>query len=247
LYNKHYERNNCWSEEYIDKYLPLVKRIAGRIAISLPSHIDEDDLISYGVFGLLDALKKFDSSKGVKFETYAGLRIRGGIIDGLRAMDWVPHSARKKVKEIQHKIDNIQTTLGRNASMEEISAQLNMTLDDLNTILLQGQYMTLISFEDMLGSASGDGLSPINMIIDNDAEKGYIEIEKEEVRQILEEVVDRLTEKQKLVVALYYREEMTLKEIAKVMELSESRISQLHSQAILRLRGYLSRKKKKIM
>ncbi|MFA6807421.1 MAG: FliA/WhiG family RNA polymerase sigma factor [Eubacteriales bacterium] len=247
MYNKHYERNNCWSEEYIDKYLPLVKRIAGRIAISLPSHIDEDDLISYGVFGLLDALKKFDSSKGVKFETYAGLRIRGGIIDGLRAMDWVPHSARKKVKEIQHKIDNIQTTLGRNASMEEISAQLNMTLDDLNTILLQGQYMTLISFEDMLGSASGDGLSPINMIIDNDAEKGYIEIEKEEVRQILEEVVDRLTEKQKLVVALYYREEMTLKEIAKVMELSESRISQLHSQAILRLRGYLSRKKKKIM
>lgn len=249
MYNGQYgsAKQTVWTEEHLEKYLPLVKRIAGRLAVSLPPHIDEEDLIGYGVFGLLDALQKFEPSRGVKFETYATLRIRGAIIDGLRAMDWVPHSARQKVKRAYQGYAELEIILGRTPTMEEVAGYLQVSLDELNTILLQGQHMTLLSLEDISSADSAESnISPLDMIIDHKSQESFHRIEKEEQKKILAEAIEKLSEKEKLVVALYYREELTLKEIAAVMELSESRISQIHSQAILRLRGYLSRQKKHI-
>ncbi|NLO97997.1 MAG: FliA/WhiG family RNA polymerase sigma factor [Peptococcaceae bacterium] len=251
MYKRQYNTYNnriVWTEENIERYLPLVKRIAGRIAISLPPHIDEEDLLGYGVFGLLDALKRFDPSRGVKFETYANLRIRGAMIDGLRSMDWVPHSARQKVKQVYQHITQLESNLGRTPTMEEIAQHLNISVEELNTVLLQEQYMTLVSLEDVNAADNVEtNISPLDLIIDPNSQELFNQIEKEEQKQILMEAIEKLSEKEKMVIALYYREELTLKEIAAVMRLSESRISQIHSQAILRLRGYLGRQKKNIL
>ena len=251
MYKRQYNTYNnriVWTEENIERYLPLVKRIAGRIAISLPPHIDEEDLLGYGVFGLLDALKRFYPSRGVKFETYANLRIRGAMIDGLRSMDWVPHSARQKVKQVYQHITQLESNLGRTPTMEEIAQHLNISVEELNTVLLQEQYMTLVSLEDVNAADNVENnISPLDLIIDPNSQELFNQIEKEEQKQILMEAIEKLSEKEKMVIALYYREELTLKEIAAVMRLSESRISQIHSQAILRLRGYLGRQKKNIL
>jgi RNA polymerase sigma factor for flagellar operon FliA len=250
MYNRQYgaSKQNSLSEEYIDKYLPLVKRLAGRLAMSLPAHIEEEDLIGYGVFGLIDALQKYEPSRGVKFETYASLRIRGAMIDGLRSMDWVPHSARQKIKRVRQSYIDLENLKGRTPTIEEVAAYLEMPIEELHTTLLHGQYMTLVSMDQLLDSNSGDSsISPVDLIVDFEAQEAFKNIEKEEQKQILAKVIDKLSEKEKLVIAMYYREEMTLKEIAAVMSLSESRISQIHSQAILRLRGYLGRQKKNIL
>lgn len=250
MYNGQYgtSKQHVWTEEHLEKYLPLVKRISGRLSMSLPAHIDEEDLIGYGVFGLLDALQRFEPSRGVKFETYATLRIRGAMIDGLRSMDWVPHSARQKVKRVHQGFSELESSLRRTPAAEEVAKYLDLSLDELNATLLQGQYMTLVSLEDVSNADSLDtNISPIDLIIDIKSQESFQQIEKEEQKQILTEAIEKLSEKEKLVVALYYREELTLKEIAAVMNLSESRISQIHSQAILRLRGYLSRQKKNIL
>ncbi len=240
-------KQNVWTEENLEKFLPLVKRISGRLAISLPAHVDEGDLIGYGVFGLLDALNRYEPSKGAKFETYTTLRIRGSIIDGLRSMDWVPHSARQKVKRVHRGFTQLENTLGRSPTMEEVAQHLEISVEELNTTLLQGQYMTLVPLEDMTSPDSGDvNISPLDLLVDHKSQESFQQIEKEEQKQILSKAIGKLSEKEKMVVALYYREELTLREIASIMSLSESRISQIHSQAILRLRGYLSRQKKNI-
>lgn len=240
-------KQSAWSEDYLKKYLPLVKRISGRIAISLPEHVDQEDLYGYGVFGLLDALNRFDPQRGVKFETYATLRIRGSIIDGLRAMDWVPHSARQKVKQVTQGFAQLENTIGRTPTIEEAASHLKMAVTELNETLLQGQYMTLVSLEDVNGTDSNDNtISPLDLLIDHSAQDSFTQIEKDEQKQILTEAIEKLSEKEKMVIALYYREELTLKEIAAIMSLSESRISQIHSQAVLRLRGSLGRQKKNL-
>ncbi|MDA8229139.1 MAG: FliA/WhiG family RNA polymerase sigma factor [Desulfitobacterium hafniense] len=235
----------AWSSEHVEKFLPLVKRIAGRLAMSLPPHIDEDDLLGYGVFGLLDALERFDPGRGVKFETYASLRIRGAIIDGLRAMDWVPHSARMKVKQVQEAFADLEFQLGRNAHPEEVANHLGVDSKEILGVLVQGQMLTLTSLDELASAGEGE-FSPIDMLSDPSAQEEFKSIEALEQQRILAEAVDKLPEKEQLVVALYYQEELTLKEIAAVLKLSESRISQLHSQAILRLRGRLSRQKKNL-
>ncbi|HHV65663.1 MAG TPA: FliA/WhiG family RNA polymerase sigma factor [Peptococcaceae bacterium] len=249
MYGGQYNTNgqNAWTEEHLEKYLPLVKRISGRLAMSLPAHVDEEDLISYGVFGLLDALQRFEPSRGVKFETYAALRIRGSIIDGLRAMDWVPHSARQKVKKVQQAFAELEALHGRYPSVEEVAKFLGLSVDEINATILQGQYMTLVPLEEISGKDNDDtNYSPLEQIIDPKSQESFQQIEKEELKGILTEAIAKLSEKERMVIALYYREELTLKEIAAVMNLSESRISQIHSQAIFRLRGYLSRQKKNI-
>lgn len=240
-------RQNVLTEEHLEKYLPLVKRISGRLSMSLPSHIDEEDLIGYGVFGLLDALQRFEPLRGVKFETYASLRIRGSMIDGLRAMDWVPHSARQKVKKVQQAFSQLENQLGRNPKIEEVAKYLELTVEEVNATLLQEQYITLVSIEDAVNTENSEAyFSPLNILLDEKSQEGFKQIEKEEQKKIITEAVEKLTEKEKMVIALYYREELTLKEIAAIMHLSESRISQIHSQAILRLRGFLSRQKKNL-
>lgn len=230
-----------WKSEQVEKYLPLVKRIAGRLAISLPQHVDEEDLMGYGVFGLLDAIERFDYARGVKFETYATLRIRGAMIDGLRTMDWVPHSARQKVKHVQEAFAQVEAAQGRPAEIEEVAAYLEMDIRELEGVIQQGQIMNLTSLDELAAGNEGESLSPLGMIKDPQAQEAYQEIEIEEQHRILADAVEKLPEKEKLIIALYYQEELTLKEIAAVMGLSESRISQVHSQAIMRLRGRLSR------
>ena len=236
-----------WKQEQIEQYLPLVKRIAGRLAMSLPPHIDEDDIISYGVFGLLDALERFEAARGFKFETYASIRIRGAMIDGLRTMDWVPHSARQKVKRVQDGFVELEYKLGRAATVEEVANLLKVEVRELEGVLAQAHMLTLTSFDETTVDVEGDNSgTPLNLLIDKEAQAAFQAVEKEEQKQILAEAVEKLPDKEKLVVALYYQEELTLKEIAAVLKLSESRISQLHSQAILRLRGRLSRQKKNL-
>ncbi|NLP44209.1 MAG: FliA/WhiG family RNA polymerase sigma factor [Peptococcaceae bacterium] len=249
MYNRPYNNKQpAWNEEHVQKFLPLVKKISGKLAMSLPAHIDDEDLIAYGVFGLLDALQKFEPSRGVKFETYASLRIRGSIIDGLRSMDWVPHSARQRVKKVNQVYTELESTLGRSPEMEEVAKKLEISLEELNNLLLQGQFMTLVSLDEALSTDSKDNnISALDLIIDHKSEESFEQIEKEEQKKILVEAIEKLSEKEKMVIALYYREDLTLKEIAAIMKLSESRISQIHSQAILRLRGYLSRQKKNIL
>ena len=157
-----YEAANrgSWRVEQIEKYLPLVKRISGRLLISLPQHVDEDDLIGYGVFGLLDALERFDPVRGVKFETYATLRIRGAIIDGLRTMDWVPHSARQKIKRIQDAFAEVEARHGRPASNEEVAVLLQMEPRDLEAALHQGQMLTLTSLDEVAVGEEGEAYTP---------------------------------------------------------------------------------------
>ncbi|MCO1601289.1 FliA/WhiG family RNA polymerase sigma factor [Desulfosporosinus nitroreducens] len=236
-----------WKQEYVEKYLPLVKRIAGRLAISLPSHVDEDDIIGYGVFGLLDALERFEAARGWKFETYASIRIRGAMIDGLRTMDWVPHSARQKVKRVQEGFAELEYQLGRAVTAEEVAELLKVEVREIEGVMAQAQILTLTSFDETTVDIDGDNSgTPLNLLVDPSALDAYQDVEKDEQKQILAIAVDKLPDKEKLVVALYYQEELTLKEIAAVMKLSESRISQLHSQAILRLRGRLSRQKRNL-
>ncbi|KLU60395.1 RNA polymerase sigma-D factor [Peptococcaceae bacterium CEB3] len=232
--------NEQWDVERIERFLPLVKRVAGRLAMSLPVYVDRDDMVGYGVFGLLDAVERFDPARGVKFETYATLRIRGAILDGLRAMDWVPHSARQKVRRVQDAFATLEGELGRAATPKEIATFLNMGMTDLESVLKQGQMLVLLSFDEILENHEGEG-SPVVSLEDPGAQKAYEEVEKEEQACLLAEAIERLPEKEKLVIALYYREELTLKEIAAVMNLSEGRISQIHSQAIARLRGKMTR------
>jgi len=234
-----------WTTEQIERYLPLVRRLAGRLAMSLPSHIDEDDLISYGVFGLLEATERFDSARGAKFETYASFRIRGAMIDGLRAMDWVPHSARQKVKEVQEAFLVLENQLGQAVSYEEVADFLKIKRKDVENVLAQGQMLMITSLDEANAGENGEQTgTPLDFLMDQEAQDAFKRIEKEEQCGILSKALDKLPEKEKLVLSLYYQEELTLKEIALILKLSESRISQLHSQAILRLRGRLSRQKK---
>ncbi|HZK53849.1 MAG TPA: FliA/WhiG family RNA polymerase sigma factor [Desulfosporosinus sp.] len=237
-----------WKQEQIEQYLPLVKRIAGRLAMSLPAHVDEDDIIGYGVFGLLDALDRFEAARGFKFETYASIRIRGAMIDGLRTMDWVPHSARQKVKHVQDGFALLEYRLGRAATVQEVAELLKVEVREIEAVLAQAQVLTLTSFDETTVDGEGDSNgTPLNLLVDTEAQEAYQAVEKQERKQVLAVAVEKLPDKEKLVVALYYQEELTLKEIAAVLKLSESRISQLHTQAVLRLRGRLSRQKKNLL
>lgn len=237
-----------WKQELIVRYLPLVKRIAGRLAMSLPSHVEEDDIIGYGVFGLFDALERFEAARGWKFETYASIRIRGAMIDGLRVMDWVPHSARQKVKRVQDGFAVLESELGRAATVDEVADFLKVDVKEIETVLAQAQILNLISFDESTTDQDGDiSGTPLNLLRDPNAQEAFNEVEKEEEKQMLAQAVEKLPEKEKLVIALYYQEDLTLKEIAAVLKLSESRISQLHSQAILRLRGRLNRQKMNLL
>ncbi|MCL1791266.1 MAG: FliA/WhiG family RNA polymerase sigma factor [Peptococcaceae bacterium] len=236
--NKH---QTTWSETAVAKYLPLVKRIAGRLAISLPPHVAEEDLIGYGMFGLLESLQRFDPSRGVKFETYAGIRIRGAMIDGLRAMDWVPHSARQKVKVVKKAFEDIEGEKG-SATVEEVARLLDMSEEEVHGNLLKGQYMSMVSLDETVTASEDEsGTAAINMLADPRAEEAFTVVEKADQARVLSEAIGRLSEKEQMVLALYYQEELTLKEIAAIMKLSESRISQIHSQAVVRLRSALKK------
>ncbi len=218
-------------EKLIEHYLPLVKLVAGRLAISLPQHVDKDDLISNGFFGLLDAIEKYDTSRGIKFETYAVVRIRGAMLDAIRSQDWVPTSVRQKAKQYEQAIAQLENQLGRSATDEEVAMALGISSSELYTLINQLNASTIMPLEDFTKAETSSN----HLVNPSD------HIEAEEVKQDLAKAIDKLPEKEKLVVSLYYYEGLTLKEISLILKLSEARISQLHTKSIFRLRGALSR------
>lgn len=220
-------------EQIVEHYLSLVKIIVGRIAISLPAHVDRDDLISSGFFGLLDAIERYDPVRGNKFETYAGVRIRGAILDYLRSKDWLPVSLRQKIRRYEQAVSTLEAKLGRAATDKEVAEYLDISLESLQQIVCQLNIATVIPLEEYIRSEKADTalVSPV----DN--------LEMKELQESLAEAIDKLPEKERIVVSLYYYNELTLREISVILKLSEARISQLHTKAIFRLRGYLSRNK----
>ena len=214
-------------------YLPLVKVVAGRVAISLPSHVDKDDLLSSGVFGLLDAIERFDPDRKNKFETYAGVRVRGAILDYLREKDWVPVTMRQKIRNYEQTVFELENKLGRPAEDTELAEALGLSVPELQNLESQISVATVIPLDDYLRADIPAGADP----------DPSVKLEKRELQQTLAAAIERLPDKEKKVVALYYYEELTLKEISLIMNLSEARISQLHTKAVFRMRGYLARMK----
>lgn len=227
-------------EKLILEYSHLIKFVAGRLSIYFGSNVEYDDLVSFGVFGLIDAIDKFDISKGVKFETYASLRIRGSIIDSIREMDWVPRSLRQKNKELEKVYFEIENELGHAATDQEVADKLGITLDEFYKLLNDVNVSSMVSLEEFLEQNYEIGVDTSHSSKEDSPEK-YAEIS--EVKEILADSIGKLPEKEKTVISMYYFEELTLKEISAIMKVSESRISQLHTKAILRLRGKLARHK----
>jgi len=218
-------------EKLIEYYLSLVKLVASRIAISLPQYVDKDDLISNGFFGLLDAIEKYDPMRGIKFETYAVVRIRGSMLDAIRAQDWVPTSIRQKAKQYEQTVSKLENQLGRAATDNEIAEALSISVNELYVLLNQLNASTIMPLDEFIKTET------FSAHLTNPSEQ----IEIEEVKQALAKTIDKLPEKERLVVSLYYYEGLTLKEISLILKLSEARISQLHTKSIFRLRGALSR------
>ena len=227
-------------EKLILEYSHLIKFIAGRLNIYFGSNVEYDDLVGFGVFGLIDAIDKFDINKGVKFETYASLRIRGSIIDSVREMDWVPRSLRQKNKELEKVYFEIENKLGRSASDQEVADHLGISVDEFYKLLNEVNVSSMTSLEEFLEQNYEIGVD-IPSINKEDRPENFVEIT--EIKEILGDAINKLPEKEKTVVSFYYFEELTLKEISAIMNVSESRISQLHTKAILRLRGKLGRHK----
>lgn len=236
----HETRDPALRETLILEYSHLIKYIAGRLNIYFGSNVEYDDLVSFGVFGLIDAIDKFDINKGVKFETYASLRIRGSIIDSIREMDWVPRSLRQKNKELERAYWEVENELGHSASDKDIANKLNISLEDFYKLLNEVNVSSMVSLEDFLEQNYEIGIDAAGA---SKQDRPEYEAELNELGEILGDAIDKLPEKEKMVLTLYYYEELTLKEISAIMKVSESRISQLHTKAIMRLRGKLARQK----
>jgi len=227
-------------DELILNFSPLVKYVAGRLASSLPQTVDTADLISYGIFGLIDAIEKYDLSRAIKFETYAIARIKGAIIDELRAMDWVPRSVRSRAREIETAYIELENLLKRVPSDQEVAERMGITVKEFQDILAKLSYTSVVSFEELwVGGDREDGQSAIGTIRDDTADDPVAVFESAEIKEILAQAIERLPEREKTVIALYYYEGLTLKEIGQVLGVTESRVSQLHTKAVLRLRAKL--------
>jgi len=224
-------------EQLILAYAPLVKYVAGRLSVHIGQHVEYDDLISYGVFGLIDAIDKFDYTKGVKFETYAALRIRGAIIDNIRKMDWVPRTLRQRNKQLEQAFTELEYELGREPTEEELSVKLNISIEETTDLLKKSSVVALISLDDYLEQNHEASFSNA---AEETPERQY---EQQELKDMLIDAIDKLSEKEKKVITLYYFEDLTLKEISSIMGVSESRISQIHSKAVMRLKSKLGRHK----
>ena len=225
--------SNEYRDELIVEYAQLVKLVAGRLNMYLGYNVEYDDLVGYGIFGLIDAIDKFDYGKNVKFETYASLRIRGAILDQIRKMDWIPRTVRQKRKKIEEAIKQIETKTGRNASDEEIAQELGIGEEELNDWQTQLNVTNVISLNEFVeqgGEPVMDAKNNSHFIQPEES------VQEEELKKVLMESLELLTEKEKKVILLYYYEDMTLKEISSILEVSESRVSQLHTKALLKMR-----------
>jgi RNA polymerase sigma factor for flagellar operon FliA len=226
-------------DSLITETLPLIKHIAHRLATRLPNNIEIRDLINAGVIGLLDAIEKFEPERNIKFKTYAEVRIRGAILDSLRNLDWAPRSLRKKSKDLERTYAELSQKLGRPATDEEVSEAMGEDLENFHALIDQLHGLTIGSFENL--SDSEDSENYINYYPDDGSNDPYTKFEASELTSMLAEAIEELPEKERLVLSLYYYEEFTMKEIGSLLGVNESRVSQLHTKATLRLRGRLSK------
>lgn len=226
--------------QLIDHYAYLVKITAGRLVTSLPNGMDREDLVSAGVVGLVKSVDQYDPTRDVKFETYAIALIRGAILEMLRDEDWVPRSIRDKLKALDRAVVSLESQLGRPASERELADHLGITVQEVNELMVRMGRTNVYSLDDILGGGSegNDSIHLVDLIVDDGADTGA-GLEGKEIRRILGEGVDKLPERERLVVALYYYEGLTFKEIGKVLTVSESRVYQLHTQAMTRLRNHM--------
>lgn len=232
----------------VKQYAPLVKYVAGKVAVGMPNNVEFDDLVGYGVFGLFDAIEKFDPDKHVKFKTYAVTRIRGAIFDELRSIDWVPRSVRQKSRELEETVRRLESSLGRPATDEEIAKEMNMSVKELERTMLKVSGTSMLSLNDVWYTGEdNDKVSIADSIESPDSLTPDTIVEKDEIRRVIVQAIQELPEKEKKVLVLYYYEDLTLKEIGQVLHVTESRVSQLHTKAIMRLRTKLTNIKKGIM
>ena len=227
-------------EEVIKRYSPMIKYVANRIAMRLPPHIEVDDLISVGVLGLMDAISKYDSTRGAKFKTYAEFRVRGAILDELRSLDWVPRSIRQKASQVDKVVQKLQAKLSRSPEDEEVAQEMGLSLDQFHDTLNETKSMPVFSLEDLgLAKDSGEQQSLLDCLAGKADADPQTQIRLVELKEIIAKAIDGFPEKERLMVSLYYYEELTMKEIGAVLEITESRVSQIHSKAVYRLRTKL--------
>lgn len=226
----------------IRRYMPLIKLVANRIIRRLPPQIEVTDLINSGVLGLIDAIEKFDPGRDIKFETYAEFRIRGAILDELRSLDWVPRSIRQRINELQLTMEKLENKLKRAATDEEIAKEMRISLEDYQDLIKKASGVALLSFDDLgYGRDTGVRGGMLEYYKEPHAENLISLLNLQDVRGLLASAIDELTEKERHVVSLYYFDELTMKEIGMVLEITESRVSQIHNKAILRLKTKLRR------
>ena len=241
------KKTSVLRDKIIRKYMPLVKYVAGKVSIGLPSSMEFDDLVGFGQFGLLDAINKYDLDKKVKFKTYAVTRIRGAIIDEMRQLDWVPRSVRQKSREIEDVISSLESRLSRPATDEEIAREMNISVEDYQHTVMKISGTSVLSLNDVWYSGDeSDHLSIGDSIESPQSLNPDVQVEREEIRKVIIQAINELPEKEKMVIVLYYHEDLTFKEIGQVLEVSESRISQLHANANLHLRAKLTNFRKGI-
>jgi RNA polymerase sigma factor FliA len=229
-------------EVALSKYAPLVKYVVDRLMIHLPKSVERDDLVSAAIIGLFDALEKYDASKGTKFETYAIWRIRGAILDELRALDWASRSIRRRARNVEEVSRDLGQKLGRAATEEEVADALNLSPVELSRLLDEVHGTALLSLSKSVSTDDDQDFVQLEDIVDDPTTRDVLEVlESEESREVLLKTIDHLPEQQRLVVALYYYEEMTLKEIGEALHISESRVSQIHTRAVKTLKTRLAR------
>jgi RNA polymerase sigma factor FliA len=232
-----------WQEQMVLQYAPLIKYIASRLALRLPSHISMEDLISSGIIGLIDAVQKFDPAKNISFKTYAEFRIKGAMLDELRSLDWIPRSVRKKTHLIEDAYAQLQKELGRPAEAEEVAAFLDLELEEFYQLLDETKTVSLVALEEARKSVGGHGgyleRGVLETIQDDNARDSILAVQCAELQEFMVRAIDGLPDKEKLLISLYYYEELTMKEIGQIMGYTESRISQLHTQAMYRLKHKL--------
>ena len=243
------KRNKLWQEyiknqseqlreQIIIEYVPLVKLVAGRLNMYLGYTVEYDDLVSYGIFGLIDAIDKFDYGKGIKFETYASLRIRGSILDQIRKLDWIPRSVRQKQKQMEGAVSKLEKEKGANVKDRDIAEELGISLDEYRSWEGLTNISNIASLDEFMETGTENGVKEFRNTAYVEPEEA---VDRDEVKKMLMDALNLLTEKERKVVLLYYYEDLTLKEVARVLEVSESRISQLHSKALEKMKKQLGR------
>jgi RNA polymerase sigma factor for flagellar operon FliA len=242
LWQRYHQRVDANAENaLVEKYLPLVSMATARLAMTLPDHVDQDDLHSAGLFGLLQALRNFDPACGASFETFARMRVRGAMLDELRRMDWIPRTIHEKARKIQNAMAQLEQKLGRAPTEAQMATVLNLSVTEYNELLNEVRPATFVCLDATNVSEEGDGGNLYEVIANNDEETPMEQASQHELKRVIFNRLKELPEMQRKVLALYYAEDLHLREIAEVFGLTESRICQIHSQAILGIRAYIQR------